>query len=94
MENEKKDDLAQLNGRIPIKLRDDFWATKRKGMTGQHVLSAAARLWIQLPAELRKELTDAESDIEKEPQKAKDSFVEAVRSIAKDEIQRSNKTKK
>ncbi len=62
MEHEKKDNLVQLNARIPQTLRDSFWNTVPKGTNKQHVLAAVARLWISLPPEYQKMLIDAESE--------------------------------
>lgn len=88
---QKKEDLDFLSARIPTDLRDAFWETKPKGVIKQHVMSAAARLWIQLPESLRKELTDAESKIDTNPDLANQSFVLAVQRIAEKVYEQKSK---
>ena len=67
-------------------LVDQFWATVPAGSKNKHVMTAAARLWICLPDEVRKQLIDAESVAS--PKKRQDSFIAAVRRIARAEFRK------
>jgi hypothetical protein len=84
MANGNFEELAQLNSRVPASLRDAFDATIPKGVNKQHVMTAMARLWVSLPAEVRKELIDAET----ENRPIQDAWVEAVRQIARSEMEK------
>ena len=64
-------------------LVDQFWDTVPKGVKNKHVLSAAARLWVSLPEELRRELFTAEA----EDNARSDAWVQAVRKIAAEEFE-------
>jgi len=79
---------------VPEELIDPFWATVPRGFKHKHIMTAIARLWISLPEEYRKQLIDAESDLESKPGKAKDSLVEIMRKIAQDEFSRLHKSQK
>jgi hypothetical protein len=91
MGQEKKDNLVQLNARVPQSLRDSFWDTVPKGTNKQHVMAAVARLWISLPVEYQKMLIDAESSGKAISQS---SLVEIVRQIVEDRIQEGRRAGK
>jgi hypothetical protein len=84
MEQEKIDNLVQLNARVPQSLRDSFWNTVPKGTNKQHVMAAVARLWISLPPDYQKMLIDAESMGKAIGQS---SLIEIVQQIVEDRIQ-------
>lgn len=51
-----------LSARVPAELRDAFWATVPSGYKRQHVMTTAAELWVNLPAEVREALLRKETD--------------------------------
>jgi len=81
-----------LAASVPEELIDPFWNTVPKGFKHKHVMSAVVKLWISLPEELRKQLIDAETV--SSPTKGQDSFVEAVRQIARSEFEKLHRKAK
>lgn len=58
---EKNYDLVQkeaLSARVPVDVRDAFWDTCPKGMKHSHLMETAAKLWVNLPIDIRKSLLD------------------------------------
>lgn len=45
-----------LSARVPVEIRDAFWATVPKWSNNETVLEAVAKLWISLPEEIQKSL--------------------------------------
>jgi hypothetical protein len=80
--NDIYEDIAFLNARIPKKLRDEFWDTVPRGTVRQHVMAAAARLWVGLPEEYRKRLIDAEALGNGESTPA--SFMQIIEEVTKE----------
>lgn len=90
MESQENEKLTHLTGRVPDSLKDEFWATVPAGVKNQHVMTAAARLWVSLPADLRKQLIDAESSTQKGD---RSPFVKAVQAIFRQEVSKSGRQK-
>ena len=80
-ENEKL-----LSADMDRKLVDDFLSqASQRGFTKKRVLAAAVKLWIQLPREVQATLLDQSLD--------EDSFIDLVRQIADEQIQKALKKK-
>ena len=85
MKDKKKEKvLVKLQARVPSELADQFRATVPTTKKIQYAMSAAARLWVSLPPDLRKQLIDAEDG----PEPPSDSLLNLVRKIAQDEFKK------
>ena len=75
-----------LSADMDRKLVDDFLSqASQRGFTKKRVLAAAVKLWIQLPREVQATLLDQSLD--------EDSFIDLVRQIADEQIQKALKKK-
>jgi len=70
-----------LSARVSAELRSKFWATVPKGFKNKHVVTAAAKLWVELPPEVRHKLLTSSYD--------NVSFVEVVRQIVDERLKQA-----
>lgn len=78
-EGENREEL--LSARVSAELRSKFWATVPKGFKNKHVMTAAAKLWVELPPEVRHKLLTSSYD--------NVSFVEVVRQIVDERLKQA-----
>ncbi len=70
-----------LSARVSAELRSKFWATVPKGFKNKHVVTAAAKLWVELPPEVRHKLLTSSYD--------NVSFVEVVQQIVDERLKQA-----
>ncbi len=76
-----KNNEELLSARVPVELREKFWATVPKGFKNKHILTAAAKLWVELPRQVRQKLlTSSYDDV---------SFVEVVQQIVDERLKQA-----
>ena len=73
-----------LSSDVDIKLAEEFFETVPAGFKNKHVFTAAIRLWVSLPSDVRLNLLSESKD------KNSNSFVQLVRKIADEQIKKAD----